>query len=389
MKMTPWILAILVAAGVNKTSTGWAGSLTPSAAPGPTMNTLTELYQKLTNTLTEVQAANQKLTNALAEVLATKTEVQMNQQQVVALQQQVSNLQARLNADGKYVTVGNMVLIPEGSFMMGATTNVGHESFSGETPQHAVSVSAFYMDKYEVTSNLWAEVYTWTTNKGYSFGTEWRAKGATHPLYNVDWYDAIAWCNARSQRDGFTPCYTNANGTVYTNAATHTFTGGCNWSANGYRLPTEAEWEKAARGGVANRRFPWNDGNTIQHARANYNSNPLLDAYDTSPTKNYHPTYDTGNQPYTSPVGSFAPNGYGLYDMAGNAWEWCWDWYAYTYYSTSPATDPRGPTTGTERIMRGGSWYNVANNARCAYRYPSSPHSYGYLALGFRCVRGM
>lgn len=386
MKMNPWILTLFLAADMIKTSTGWAGSLTPTAAPAPTMNTLSELYQKLTNTLTEVQAANQKLTNALAEVQATKTEVQANQQQVVALQQQVSNLQARLNADGKYVKVGDMVLIPEGSFMMGATTNVGHESSSEELPQHKVSVSAFYMDKYEVTSNLWVEVYTWATNKGYSFGVAWRAKGATHPVHSVDWHHAIAWCNARSQRDGFMPCYTNANGTVFTNAASSTFTGGCNWSANGYRLPTEAEWEKAARGGVANRRFPWEDVNTIQHARANYTVVSVI--YDTSPTTGNHPSYKTGAEPYTSPVGSFAPNGYGLYDMAGNVWEWCWDWYVDTYYSSSPATDPRGPTSGSYRVFRGSSWSTYAVWARVANRRSNNPGSADH-TIGFRCARGM
>jgi formylglycine-generating enzyme required for sulfatase activity len=310
-------------------------------------------------------------------------------QKLEATQQQVADLEARLNADGKHVTSGDMVLIPAGSFVMGATTNVGHESSSDERPQHTVTVSAFFMDKYEVTSNLWAEVYTWATNKGYSFGTGWRGKAANHPVRSVDWYDAIAWCNARSQRDGFTPCYTNANGTVYTNAAANSFAGGCNWTANGYRLPTEAEWEKAARGGVANRRFPWDDANTIQHARANYYAAPASYTYDTSLTTGYHPSYNTGGTPYTSPVGSFAPNGYGLYDMAGNVWEWCWDWYSNTYYASSPGTDPTGPTGPlTSRVLRGGSWTFLADYARVANRLYSYPDDEDF-SFGFRCARGL
>jgi formylglycine-generating enzyme required for sulfatase activity len=343
--------------------TGWAGAgdLTPPGAPEPTMNTLAELHQKLTNALAEVQANQHRL----------------------------DNLEARMNADGKHVTVGGMVLIPAGSFVMGATTNVGHESIDGaEIPQHTVYVSAFYVDKCEVTSNLWAEVYTWATNKGYSFEMGGRGKAANHPVREMNWYEAIAWCNARSQRDGFTPCYTNANGTVYTNAADNSFADGCNWTANGYRLPTEAEWEKAARGGVANRRFPWDDANTIQHARANYYADPAAFAYDTSPTTGHHPAYRTGEAPYTSPVGSFSPNGYGLYDMAGNVREWCWDWYSNIYYSSSPETDPRGPASGQYRVQRGGSWVGYAHYARVARRTNDNPGT-GSDGCGFRCVRGL
>jgi formylglycine-generating enzyme required for sulfatase activity len=366
--------AIVFAMPVIMPLTLSAGSLTPPGAPAPTMNTLAELYEKLTNTLAEVQMANQKLGTAT--------------QQVAVLQRKVDILEARLLADGMYLNIGNMALIPAGEFVMGATTNVGHEYFSGERPQHTVMVSEFLMDKYEVTSNLWISVLSWAGNRGYSFGTGWQSKGADHPVVAVDWYDAIAWCNARSQRDGFTPCYTNANGSIYTNAAINSFTGDCNWLADGYRLPTEAEWEKAARGGAINRRFPWNDANIIQHARANYSASPnnIFYPYDLGPSAGFHPTYNVGNYPYTSPVGAFPANGYGLYDMAGNVFEWCWDWHSSPYYTVSPSTDPRGPASGTNRILRGGSFFSLSFYARVAYRNMGNPIAENG-NTGFRCVR--
>ena len=121
--------------------------------------------------------------------------------------------------------------------------------------------------------------------------------------------------------------------------------------SQGYRLPTEAEWEKAARGGASGHRFPWSDADTITHSRANYyvrtQNGTNYYAYDISPTPGDHPIFNDGTLPYTSPVGSFAANGYGLYDMAGNVWEWCWDWYGL--YSSGSQTDSHGPASGTYR----------------------------------------
>ena len=160
---------------------------------------------------------------------------------------------------------------------------------------------------------------------------------------------------------------------------------------NGYRLPTEAEWEKAARGGVSGHRFPWSDADTINWSRANYSAWPLSAggyAYDVNPTEGYNPAWTNGGYPYTTPVGTFAPNGYGLYDMAGNVMQWCWDWYSSTYYSSSPGTDPHGPASASYRLLRGGVWSYDANGARCAYRDLNSPSSAND-TVGFRCVRGL
>ena len=164
----------------------------------------------------------------------------------------------------------------------------------------------------------------------------------------------------------------------------------CNWSANGYRLPTEAEWEKAARGGVSREELPvGQDTITPQPGELLQFIHPY--AYDVSPTRGYHPTYAVGGYPYSSPVGSFAPNGYGLYDMAGNMWEWCWDWYGS--YAAGSQTNPRGPSSGYDKILRGGAWSggNTGYSCRVAAQgcaWPISADSYHHTGLwGFRLAR--
>ena len=277
-----------------------------------------------------------------------------------------------------------MVLIPAGSFRMGDSFSEGD---SDERPVHTVTVSAFYMDCYEVTKALWDEVAAWGQANGYDLKPgDGSGKAPDHPVVDVTWYEAVKWANARSEREGLTPCYYTDSTfrTVYRTGTVDVKNEWVKWTANGYRLPTEAEWEKAARGGCDGRRFPWCDADTITHSRANYYSSSEY-SYDTSPTRGDHPAYKTGSKPYTSPVGSFAPNGYGLYDMAGNVWEWCWDWYGEGYYAASPGTDPRGPASGAGRVRRGGTW-GFARLCRVADRGGFSPDDSSYF-LGFRLVR--
>lgn len=239
---------------------------------------------------------------------------------------------------------------------------------------HTVYVSAFYMDRTQVTQALWDEVYQWAIAHGYGFDNPGSGKAANHPVQSVSWYDVVKWCNARSEKEGRVPAYYRnaAQAFVYRGGRVDVKNERVKWD-KGYRLPTEAEWEKAARGGTSGRRFPWSDTDTIQHARANYSSHSD-DAYDTSLTRGYHPAFAVGGEPFTSPAGSFAPNGHGLFDMAGNVYELCWDLISADYYGKSPASDPQGvPVSDGSRVIRGGCWRGMARYCRTAHRFPVSP----------------
>ena len=256
-----------------------------------------------------------------------------------------------------------------------------------------IYVSVFYMDINLVSYSQWQSVYNWATNYGYGFDDAGSGKAANHPVQTVNWWDCVKWSNARSQQAGLNPVYyTDAGLTqVYMNGDVAPYV---NWAANGYRLPTEAEWEKAARGGLVGQRFP--RGDTISWSQANYFGDPLsLDTnglpYDFATAIDYDPAFSDGDnsatQPFTSPVGYFAPNSYGLYDMAGNVDEWCWDWYG-TPYGQPTTTNPTGPASGGGRVLRGGDWGNDAYFARCANRANYDPSNVNG-NLGFRCVRGL
>ncbi len=308
-----------------------------------------------------------------------------------------------------------LVWIPAGSFamgdMVGSVAGGDQTDPYDETPVHSVYVSGFYMQASGVTNDQMAAVLQWAYDEGGKITVSswsvrnvesdrelldldeshcritWNgaaeqfelkaAKGSGYPCVEVTWHGAAAYCNYRSEMEGLTPCYDLAGWS-------------CSFGANGYRLPTEAEWEKAGRGGRSGWRFPW--GDKISHSEANYYSywsggSPYY-SYDVNPDSGYHPDWGEGDYPYTSPAGSFAPNGYGLYDMAGNVWEWCNDWYGGGYYGAPEASqpDPPGPAAGSGRVLRGGYWGNVASGCRVADRYSSYPDGGGY-CCGFRPVR--
>jgi sulfatase modifying factor 1 len=291
-----------------------------------------------------------------------------------------------------YAPPAGMAIIPAGSFKIGDTL----DGESDAIPTASVYVSAFYMDTNLVTWSQWQSVFNWANSHGYGFNGGEYGWAPKHPESNMDWYDAAKWCNARSQQEGLTPVYyTDAIlAQVYTSGETDSVYP--NWSANGYRLPTEAEWEKAARGGLSGQRFPW--GNSISESQANYQSGAfgLFYSYDSGPTGR-NTTYGSGGAVNTSPVGSFPPNGYGLFDMAGNLDEWCWDWYAGPpYQAGSPylgGRDPQGPASPAaslyDKVARGGHYGVDAGRLRCANRDHSAaavPTQQTYQS-GFRCVR--
>jgi formylglycine-generating enzyme required for sulfatase activity len=224
-----------------------------------------------------------------------------------------------------------------------------------------VTLGGYSMATTATTLSQWDAVRTWAAAHGYADLAEGAGRAADHPVHTVSWYDVVKWCNAASEHDGLKPCYT-VNGTVYRTGVSDDVV--CDWQADGYRLPTEAEWEVAARGGLQRKRFPW--GDTISHDQANYIADPKL-AYDTSgKTASHHPRFALVGVAGTSPVKTFPPNGYGLYDMTGNVSQWCWDWFGG--YNVKPATDPKGPATGALRIVRGGHWNQSAFRAPCAFR---------------------
>ena len=233
----------------------------------------------------------------------------------------------------------DMVVIPKGEFTMGALEN-DEDADDDERPRHKVTLTRdFLMGKYVVTQALWESVMGSNPSE---------FQGANRPVEKVSWFDVVAFCNKLSKREGLEPAYTINGKNVK-----------CNWSAKGYRLPTEAEWEYSARSG---QRFKYAGSNNVDEV-AWY--------YDNSRRK-------------THPVGLKKPNGFGLYDMSGNVGEWVWD--RFGAYSSGSQTDSTGPDSGRYRVYRGGGWDGFAGFTRVSYRN-SNDRAIRRNNLGFRLVR--
>ena len=253
---------------------------------------------------------------------------------------------------------GNFVYVEGGTFQMGSVTG----DFD-EEPVHTVTVKSFIMNKYEVTQKEWFEVMGTTLKQQMDMAQQadrrsrilsMHGEGDDYPMYYVNWYDAVEYCNKLSLKEGLTPAYEVLNNNII-----------CDWNANGYRLPTEAEWEYAAKGGnKENRTFEYSGSNKVDEVAW------------------YVDNSDRG----IKPVGIKNPNGLGLYDMSGNVWEWCWDWFSF--YESDAQAGPKGPSVGKERINRGGGWLSSANVVRATYRAFFSPFDRSYV-LGFRVVRNV
>jgi formylglycine-generating enzyme required for sulfatase activity/flavodoxin len=226
---------------------------------------------------------------------------------------------------------------------------------------HTVTLSDFYISQFEVTQKEYESVMG--INPSSFFGDDL-------PVDGVSWMDAIQYCNARSIQEGLTPAYTVEGQTI-----------SCDRSANGYRLPTEAEWEYACRAGTET---PFITETSISADEANYWGHYPYLIEDNYFTQSNLETKPGVYRQTTVPVGSFQPNAWGLYDMHGNVGEWVWDWYGS--YDTQEQTNPTGPANGTLRVNRGGGWNDFAKNLRSAYRATLPPDSASF-NLGFRLVR--
>ena len=236
----------------------------------------------------------------------------------------------------------DMVYVEGGTFTMG---NPAGKVGDLEIPVHQVTVSSFYLGKYEVTQKQWVEVMGFNHSKWI---------GNDLPVTGASSYECLVFCNKLSIKEGLTPCYSGERSMTT-----------CDWTANGYRLPTEAEWEYAAKGGKQSNDYKYSGSNNLDDVA----------------------WYKNNSGKITHPVGQKQPNELGIYDMTGNVREWCWDWLDTDYYKKSPADNPKGPKVGYYRVMRGGAWDNKDKNCPVMMRDCLEPDFTYVRVNGFRVCR--
>lgn len=263
------------------------------------------------------------------------------------------------------ITPTDMIQVAGGTFQMGST-----DPNDDARPPHSVTVGTFYIDRTQITYEKWTDVRTWGLAHGYTdlvAGRNGKNGTTNHPVTEVTWYDVLKWCNARSEKEGLTAVYytRNALDSVYRTGQLDLASDAVNWTASGYRLPTEGEFEFASRGGTKALGFIYSGSNGLAVVGW-FNSN-------------------SGDE--THPVALKQVNELGLYDMSGNVWEWTWDWYGA--FSASAQTDPRGPPSGKNRIVRGGSFSQADYFCRVTFRAYFNPGTGpgSFYFIGFRCVR--
>ena len=316
-----------------------------------------------------------------------------------------------------------MISVPAGAFEMGRPYPPDADwkggSYQNETPVHSVTLSAYEIGKYEVTNQEYADMLNWANGQGYldkassstatAYGHELLGVDANdedvyggtchvqfsagvfspkksvfhkiysvadHPVILVSWYGAAAYCNWLSEIEGLTPCY-------------DTSTWECNSSNNGYHLPTEAQWERAAAWDGSKHWRYGNGSDSISGLNANYAISDPLNISQGGRCASTSPAgwFDGMNVIPNGPRTVDSPSPVGCYDMSGNVWEWCNDWCDSSYYSRSPSSDPQGPSSGSERVFRGGCWINpTSDSCRSAWR-EGMPPSESNILTGFRLAR--
>ena len=255
-----------------------------------------------------------------------------------------------LSAFKTALEMNRMVRVEGGTYKMGSKDS-DKTADNDEQREHEVTIKTFEISKFEITVWEWKQ-YTKANKLSMPAKPDWGWQD-NYPINGITWEEAIAYCNWLSKKEKLQPVYSK-QGPNYV----------CNFKANGYRLPTEAEWEFAAKGGVKSKGYKFSGGNEANEVA-------------------WHKAISK-NSPHT--VGTKLPNELGIYDMSGNVWEWCWDWYNKDYYKIEKGDNPKGPEMGERRTVRGGSWDSQVNYLRPANRI-STPQNKTHEFYGFRVAR--